>query len=50
MTIAPFTVAMLRYGLVVSEGGAGAPEEILFADRFMQLAGAVWLALLALSL
>ncbi len=50
LTVAPFTVAMLRYGLVVSSGGAGAPEEVLFADRFMHLAGAVWLAMLALGL
>jgi decaprenyl-phosphate phosphoribosyltransferase len=50
LTIAPFTVAMLRYGLVVSGGGAGAPEEILFGDRFIQVAGAVWMAMLALGL
>jgi decaprenyl-phosphate phosphoribosyltransferase len=50
LTIAPFTVAMLRYGLLVSGGEAGAPEEILFADRFMQVAGALWLATLALGL
>jgi decaprenyl-phosphate phosphoribosyltransferase len=45
-TIAPFTIAMLRYGLLVSSGGAGAPEEILFGDRFIQLAGVAWLATL----
>jgi decaprenyl-phosphate phosphoribosyltransferase len=50
LTIAPFTVAMLRYGLLVSGGEAGAPEEILFGDRFIQVAGAVWLATLALGL
>jgi decaprenyl-phosphate phosphoribosyltransferase len=50
LTVAPFTVAMLRYGLLVSSGVAGAPEEVLLGDRFMQLAGAVWLAMLALGL
>ena len=50
VTIVPFTVAMLRYGLLVSAGDAGAPEDILFGDRFIQLAGAVWLATLAMSL
>ncbi len=50
LTIAPFTVAMLRYGLLVSSGGAGAPEEVLFGDRFIQLTGGVWLTMLALSL
>jgi decaprenyl-phosphate phosphoribosyltransferase len=50
ITVAPFTVAMLRYGLLVSGGGAGAPEEVLFGDRFIQFAGAVWLLMLALGL
>jgi decaprenyl-phosphate phosphoribosyltransferase len=50
MTIAPFTLAMLRYGLLVSAGAAGAPEEILFRDRFIQVAGALWLATLVLGL
>jgi decaprenyl-phosphate phosphoribosyltransferase len=50
LTIAPFTVAMLRYGLLVSGGAAGAPEEVLFGDRFIQVAGAVWLATLLLGL
>jgi decaprenyl-phosphate phosphoribosyltransferase len=50
LTIAPFTVAMLRYGLLVSGGAAGAPEEILFGDHFIQVAGGVWLATLALGL
>jgi decaprenyl-phosphate phosphoribosyltransferase len=41
---------MLRYGLLISSGSAGAPEEVLLGDRFMQLAGAVWLVMLALGL
>jgi decaprenyl-phosphate phosphoribosyltransferase len=43
LTVVPFTTAMLRYGLLVTGGVGDAPEEILFADRFMQLAGAAWL-------
>jgi decaprenyl-phosphate phosphoribosyltransferase len=50
MTIIPFTVAMLRYGLLVSTGRAGAPEDVLFGDRFMQLTGAVWVTALVLGL
>ncbi len=50
MTIIPFTVAMLRYGLLVSAGGAGAPEDVLFGDRFMQVTGAVWATVLVLGL
>lgn len=49
MTLAPFTVAMLRYGLLVSGGEGGAPERILFADRFIQLVGASWLLMLGLG-
>jgi decaprenyl-phosphate phosphoribosyltransferase len=50
VTIVPFTVAILRYGLLVSAGEAAAPEDVFFGDRFIQIAGAVWLATLALSL
>jgi decaprenyl-phosphate phosphoribosyltransferase len=50
LTIAPFTMAMLRYGLVVSNGQGGAPEAALFGDRFIALAGVGWLALFAIGL
>ncbi len=49
-TIVPFTVALLRYGLLVTGGRAGAPEEVLFGDRFIQLTGLAWLITLALGL
>jgi decaprenyl-phosphate phosphoribosyltransferase len=49
MTIVPFTAAMLRYGLLVSAGQAGAPEQVLFRDGFMQLLGVAWLVFLALG-
>lgn len=49
MTIGPFTIAILRYGLLVSSGNAGAPEQILFADRFIQFAGMTWLLMLGLG-
>ena len=39
-TIVPFTFALLRYGLLVTGGRGGAPEEILLCDRFIQLSGA----------
>ena len=42
VTIVPFTFALLRYLLLVSGGRGGAPEEVLFGDRFMQLAGFAW--------
>jgi decaprenyl-phosphate phosphoribosyltransferase len=49
-TILPFTLALLRYGLLVSGGRGGAPEEILFDDGFIQLAGLAWIVTFALSL
>ena len=36
-TILPFTLALLRYGLLATGGRGGAPEEILLTDRFVQL-------------
>jgi decaprenyl-phosphate phosphoribosyltransferase len=47
MTICPFTIAIFRYGLLVSNGTGGAPEQILFGDRFIQFTGAAWLVMFA---
>jgi len=49
MTICPFTIAVLRYGLLVSAGSAGAPEQVMFGDRFMQVVGAAWLVMFGLG-
>ncbi len=43
LTLIPFALALLRYGLLVTAGSAGAPEKILFSDNSMQLTGAAWL-------
>jgi decaprenyl-phosphate phosphoribosyltransferase len=50
LTIVPFTLGMLRYGLLVTRGGGSAPEEILFEDRFMWVMGAAWVAMFAITL
>ncbi|HET9102794.1 MAG TPA: decaprenyl-phosphate phosphoribosyltransferase [Solirubrobacteraceae bacterium] len=42
VTVVPFTLALLRYGLLASLGRGGAPEEILLSDGFMQLAALAW--------
>jgi decaprenyl-phosphate phosphoribosyltransferase len=47
LAIVPFTAAVLRYGLLVSRGEGDAPEQILFRDRLMQLAGWAWLLMFA---
>lgn len=49
-TILPFTLALLRYGLLVTAGRGGAPEEIMLSDRFMQVAGLGWLLTFMLGL
>lgn len=46
LTVVPFTTVVLRYALLVMKGSGGAPEEILFGDRFIQLTGAGWLMML----
>lgn len=41
-SIAPFVVAVMRYGLVVEQGHGAEPEEVFLADRPLQGAGVVW--------
>ena len=47
LTIIPFTFSLLRYTLISSRGGGGAPEQVLFSDRHLQVLGLVWLLLVA---
>jgi len=49
LTIIPFTLALLRYGLLITNGSGGAPEAAIFSDRFMQLAGMAWLVTFGLG-
>jgi decaprenyl-phosphate phosphoribosyltransferase len=44
-SVAPFLVVMLRYGLLLAQGGGERPERLLFRDRVMILTGLVWAAL-----
>lgn len=43
LSIAPFTMGILRYALLLDEGAGGAPEEIVLRDRPLQLLGLIWL-------
>jgi decaprenyl-phosphate phosphoribosyltransferase len=45
LSIVPFVIGILRYGLLVDRGQGGAPEEIMLRDPGMRLIGLVWLAL-----
>jgi decaprenyl-phosphate phosphoribosyltransferase len=49
-TIVPFTVALLRYALLVTAGQGGAPDEVLFSDRFLQVMGLAWMLTFGLGL
>lgn len=49
LTIAPFAACLLRYGALVRAGAGEAPEDLLLADRPLQLAGLAWLVLFALE-
>jgi len=49
MTILPFTCALLRYAQLVDRGEGGAPEDVLLADRALQILGTVWVATFTLG-
>jgi decaprenyl-phosphate phosphoribosyltransferase len=49
LTIVPFAACLLRYGALVRAGNGEAPEELVLSDRWLMLAGAVWLGLFALG-
>ena len=45
MSVVPVAVALLRYLLIVSKGDAEAPEEAVFAEPVVVIAGLVWAVL-----
>lgn len=49
LSILPFAVGILRYALVLDEGRGSAPEEVVLADRTLQVIGAVWLVVFAVG-
>lgn len=49
LSIVPFVIAVLRYALVVDQGGGGAPEEVVLSDRVLQVVGLIWLVTFALG-
>ena len=49
LTVVPFTICLLRYGVLVQAGAGEAPEEILTADRVVALSGLCWLLLFVMS-
>jgi decaprenyl-phosphate phosphoribosyltransferase len=49
LSILPFAIGILRYALVLDEGRGSAPEEIVLADRALQVIGVVWLVVFGLG-
>lgn len=49
LSIAPFLVAILRFCLLADRGEGSAPEDLVFRDRVLQVAGAVWLLTFAVA-
>lgn len=43
LSMVPFTIAILRYAVVVDGGTAGEPEEIAFGDRILQILALAWI-------
>ena len=42
LSIIPFALGILRYALLLSQGGGGAPEELILSDRVLLGIGAAW--------
>jgi decaprenyl-phosphate phosphoribosyltransferase len=49
LSIVPFVLAVLRYGLLVDAGHGGAPEDVVLGDRTLQILGVCLLALFAVG-
>jgi decaprenyl-phosphate phosphoribosyltransferase len=45
LTVIPFVLWLLRYALLIEQGGGEAPEETVFSDRFLLMMSAGWVAL-----
>lgn len=45
ISILPFLVAILRYGLLVELGKGSAPEELFLSDRQLQVVGLIWVVI-----
>ncbi len=49
LSIVPFAAAVLRFGVLVRAGLGEAPEDLLLADRWLQLSTVAWLVLFVLG-
>lgn len=49
ISVAPFTMALLRYAVDIDRGMAGSPDELVLRDRTLQGIGIAWLLFVSLS-
>jgi len=49
LSIVPMVLALLRYLLVLENGGGGAPEEVFYNDRWIQVYGLAWAVVYGLA-
>lgn len=49
ISIVPMVLALLRYLMVLEQGGGGAPEEVFLRDRTIQFYGALWVVIYGLA-
>ena len=49
LSIVPFVLGILRYALLLEQGGGGAPEELVLSDRVLLFLGALWAVLFAFA-
>lgn len=47
ITVAPFVLWLLRYGLLLHEGHGEAPEDVLLHDRFLMSMSGAWMGVFA---
>jgi decaprenyl-phosphate phosphoribosyltransferase len=50
LSAVPFVVGLLRYGLLVDAGGGGEPEDLIWRDAVLLVAGVAWAVLFALGI
>lgn len=49
LSVVPFVLALMRYALVVEQGGGGAPEEVVLGDRVLQVLGLAWVVVFGIA-
>ncbi len=49
LSIVPFVLAIMRYALLLEQGGGGAPEDLVLSDRVLLALGASWAVLFGIA-